>query len=460
MADLNFPFNAGIGLPAPIDTPGEMTINGVSFGTFQIPPVTSTNTSTPITPAAKAQLKKTQANSVPKEPSPFIDDTTPKPLDSQTKSYSNNFFRVVYGNNTEKKSFLFSLMPAIESHVQLNNPGNKVPEVKPGIKINSKIRQRAIIIPGSAPVYQSVGIEGTTLSLCGLFVGGEYTALDVASVNGSTPDRLSSPAGSGSIQTAYNVAKFFNDKIVLPSRNVTIEINSVGFNIDSLGNAGITESINKDEATGLSNILSNVKKVVKNPDVSLISYTGLISQFTLMAARGDRCYYQIEFSVTKFPNNFQKPLLTKVVTTVLNEGADTPNVKSSAITDFVVNASGPEGSFDPDVRTPVTDEDKVGASGPLKIKVINIYTSNSKSVADLLIDNSNVTVGLNDTIQNSSYYVSELTISTPGKLPVKRLSISNKLTKKPAILLAGSSAPAGLKAVYFEIGSTMVLNRK
>lgn len=127
-----------------------------------------------------------------------------------------------------QKIFYFSLLPAIESNLKGNVIGASVPEVKPGILEKTTMAMKRFTVPGSAPVFQVLGIEQTILQLVGLFIGAE------GAERSSTADSvLYGTSGAQSLTTptsasAYQQAKLFNQEVVQSGQEVELVINSGG----------------------------------------------------------------------------------------------------------------------------------------------------------------------------------------------------------------------------------------
>ncbi len=176
-----------------------------------------------LTPEAADRLKNSAAikpGSVPKDgiiAAPKTDRviTDKSLLEGAKRSY----FKITYYSATDGKErvFLFTLLPAIESHLPIQNSGAKVPELKAGICINTKMLHRNIVVPGSTPVVQSIGPESTTMMLTGLFVGNELYDVSNSISQPSFNDELGQ-------NNAFEIAMAFRNEVVLPSIPVFIDI--------------------------------------------------------------------------------------------------------------------------------------------------------------------------------------------------------------------------------------------
>ena len=182
--------------------------------------------------------------------------------------HTDNTFSITYYSKAEGKPihFVFALMPAIESSTRPIVQGQTVPGVAPGIVINTKMRHRAMLIPGGTPVYQSIGLESVDIRLCGLFSGDEW--LGTASTKTFFRDEPSEAGTNG-----YNMAQYFRQNVVIPGVPVDLNISaSRGFIMEHAG----SPTFNTD--AGRVNIKGKL----------------LITDFRSISARATRDYYCIE----------------------------------------------------------------------------------------------------------------------------------------------------------------------
>lgn len=174
-----------------------------------------------------------------------------------------------------KKEYYFDLLPAIENRG--SRFGNAdVPEVKPGILQRIDTKHKNILIPGSTPVVQTIGINNTMLNLVGCFTGEEKINIDPASNRAGLLENNVLYGSPGEL-TNKNVssnknAKQFMDDVVLPGTAVDLEINSTNFGGELNG----------------SNSEENIK------------YTGVIISFKFYSMRQNRTYYTIDMLVTRY----------------------------------------------------------------------------------------------------------------------------------------------------------------
>lgn len=183
--------------------------------------------------------------------------------------YTENTFSITYYSKTDGKPlhFVFALMPAIESNTRPVVQGQTVPGVAPGIVINTKMRHRAMLIPGGTPVYQSIGLESIDIRLCGLFSGDE---LQLGSSSSKTFFR-DEPTQAGS--NGYNMAQYFRQNVVIP---------------------GVPVDLNISASSGF--VSQDAVSPTFNSDAGRVQIKGklLITDFRSISARATRDYYCIE----------------------------------------------------------------------------------------------------------------------------------------------------------------------
>jgi len=183
--------------------------------------------------------------------------------------YTENTFSITYYSKTDGKPlhFVFALMPAVESSTRPVVQGQTVPGVAPGIVISTKMRHRAMLIPGGTPVYQSIGLESVDIRLCGLFSGDE---LQLGSSSSKTFFR-DEPAEAGS--NGYNMAQYFRQNVVIP---------------------GVPVDLNISASSGF--VMQDAGSPTFNSDAGRVQIKGklLITDFRSISARASRDYYCIE----------------------------------------------------------------------------------------------------------------------------------------------------------------------
>jgi hypothetical protein len=181
-----------------------------------------------------------------------------------------DYFSITYYDKYlgSPRNFAFSLLPAIENTIRPSVQGQTVPGVTPGIMIHTKMRHRAVLIPGSTPIYQSIGLESVEIRLCGLFTGNE---------NPLAPRGKSSlftDTAEANVVSGYDVAQFFRENIVIPGTPVELNIFASSGHIDVTGGS-----------------LSELEQ-----RAGLIHITGtlLVSELRTFTARASRDYYCID----------------------------------------------------------------------------------------------------------------------------------------------------------------------
>ena len=186
-------------------------------------------------------------------------------------------FYIKYSNvEGETKFFSFSLLPAIETTLRGNNFGQSVPEVKPGILVNTKLNLKKFNVPGGTSVYQSLGIDQTIMQMTGLFIGAEgddlvspedalYGAMGPVGFSTYQPNPINPLANKQ--YNAVKTANSFFESVVLSGSPVEIFVRSQD--------------------------IKNTAIVIENKV--------LIQDFRILSARHDRVYYSINAVVIDTP---------------------------------------------------------------------------------------------------------------------------------------------------------------
>jgi hypothetical protein len=200
-----------------------------------------------------------------------------------------NFFRIIYADaGNSIKSFVFTFLPARETKI-----GNwNVPEARTGVPIQTKMRHKMQVVPGAGPIVQTIGINGTTVTLVGALLGNEVIAEDFAT---GGPNSRPIYASSNKVQGtntyaegaypgalpsgAYDKALELQRRLVYPGRPVTIEIKPSS-----------TQATFQMKADGSTNKIGD-----------FIRMTGVITAIRLQHAHSDRCYYALDLFVTEYP---------------------------------------------------------------------------------------------------------------------------------------------------------------
>jgi hypothetical protein len=194
------------------------------------------------------------------------------------KPESSNFYITFVDADNILRTFVFSLMPAIETSLRGNNTGITVPEVKPGISFRTDMNTKKIAIPGARPVFQSLSIDKTIIQITAALIGNEEVvtrnkekdAKAHASKLGVTTNvkgnELNANTGANFAPVskrfdAWSSAAYIDSNIVQAGRPITLTIKSNTSNID---------------------IDSN------------ISIRCLFQSFRYLARYQDRCYYSLD----------------------------------------------------------------------------------------------------------------------------------------------------------------------
>lgn len=170
---------------------------------------------------------------------------------TNTLESSNFYITFVDSSNTER-TFVFSLMPAIENSLRSNNTGLAVPEVKPGLSFRTDMNTKKINIPGARPVFQSLSIDKTIIQITAALIGNEevitksksakdYTT-KVARTTNTRGNELSANTGAYNSSVskgfdAWSSAAYIDSNIVQTGRPITLTLKSNTSNTD--GNLSI-----------------------------------------------------------------------------------------------------------------------------------------------------------------------------------------------------------------------------
>jgi len=235
-------------------------------------------------------------------PIPKIDETKPvaptinvpsteTPVGSKVEDFSNKFnpatafYRIIYTDNQNNtKAFIFTFLPARETKM-----GNwNVPEARTGMPIQTKMRHKMQVIPGAGPIVQTIGVNGTTITVVGALLGNEVVDQDfvgagpltnrryeLGTFNGAETDGI---YNAGLPRGAYDKVQELTNRLVYPGRPVTIEIKPS--NTQATFQMGIG----------------------KNKIEDFIRMTGVVTAVRVQYAHSDRCYYALDLFVTSYPN--------------------------------------------------------------------------------------------------------------------------------------------------------------
>lgn len=180
-------------------------------------------------------------------------------------------FKVAYTDaNGQDKTFVFTLLPAIESNVRSNNQGAVVPELKPGLLMKTGLTIKKFAVAGASPAFQTLGIDHTMMQLVGAFIGNEGVQAPNSSQGRgfiSAGDILGRDNNTQPLD-AYRSALVFDVEVVQCGRPVFLTIK-----VDN------------------SDIVSTATH---------IQYTVLIQNFRYFLTRNDRVYYALELLVLDY----------------------------------------------------------------------------------------------------------------------------------------------------------------
>jgi hypothetical protein len=186
--------------------------------------------------------------------------------------------------NNEDVDFIYSfaLLPAIEN--VFRGSGQNVPDVTPGIKMQTEMNYQRQLVPGAPPVYQSMGIKGRYVFLVGTFIGNEVNIkgnfterpnpaiLDVGLDGDKLPTskELQLRVGNLTRIDSHMRSKIFDEEIIQNGRPVTITLSAASDRTDN--------------------------------DLKLEIY-GIIEAMRRYCVRADRTYYALTISSLQFKWN-------------------------------------------------------------------------------------------------------------------------------------------------------------
>lgn len=220
----------------------------------------------------KSPLASFNQTAVPRSP-------TVVPLSDINFDTASQFYITYRDQANRQRTYYFSLLPAIESNLRPSQMGAAVPEVKPGILIRTGVNYKRILIPGTEPIYQSLGIEQRLLQLVGCLIGNEGSSRNPVGAVYDPRTRLD----------AYRSALTLDQDVVRQGNKARITIISQG----------------------------------SQDAPAEISYPVLIQTLRILAARQDRVYYAIDALILRdekigpaTPDSFIGPVNTTGETAV------------------------------------------------------------------------------------------------------------------------------------------------
>jgi hypothetical protein len=190
-------------------------------------------------------------------------------------SNAEDFFKILYTNvKGQKKSFVFALLPAIDSNA--GRGSSLVPDIKPGILIRTSVRQKNIPVPGGVPIIQTIGVDNTVLQAVGAFIGTERITNQKDSARGDLHTIYPGVQKLSEAESSEKKANTFMKEVVHSGR--PIEFHS--------------KSVSKTNPDG------------KGPAVGMeLKYRGVIVNFKYFAARRNRTYYSIDMLISEYDVN-------------------------------------------------------------------------------------------------------------------------------------------------------------
>jgi hypothetical protein len=219
------------------------------------------------------------AKSIPPNPPIDADD---EPIREDPFRYKYDYFEIHFkkrdenNNQDSELAYAFALLPAIEN--VFRSSGQNVPDVNPGIKIQTEMNYQRHLVPGAPPVYQSMGTKGKYLLLVGAFIGNESinsplnqkrpnpAVLDMKWNLQSDSDWTALPKLGGDINS-YTRAKLFCEEVIQSGRPVLIRLKAASDKTDQ----DITIEVN-----------------------------GVVEAMRVYCVRADRTYYAITVSCLDF----------------------------------------------------------------------------------------------------------------------------------------------------------------
>jgi hypothetical protein len=200
-----------------------------------------------------------------------------QPTNEDFRYNPKDIFTITYRDHKNvQKTFTFDLLPAVEARGSGIPGGSDVPEVKPGLLRVVETRHKNIIVPGAAPVQQSIGLKSTIINLVGMFSGLETSTVGTSpAIPGRSQenDVFLAESGPNGVykpeppSKAPGTADAFYREVVSPMTEVKVYVQV------SNGNEGVTK----------------------------LTYYGVIIRFKDYYARENRVYYVIDLLLTRYP---------------------------------------------------------------------------------------------------------------------------------------------------------------
>jgi hypothetical protein len=190
-------------------------------------------------------------------------------------SNAEDFFKILYTDvKGQKKSFVFALLPAIDSNA--GRGSSQVPDVKPGIIIRTSMRQKNIPVPGGVPIIQTIGVDNTVLQAVGAFIGTERITDQKDSARGDLHTIYPGVQKLSESESSEKKANMFMKEVVHSGRPIEFHSKSVSK----------TSSDPKAPVVGME-----------------LKYRGVIVNFKYYAARRNRTYYSLDLLISEYDVN-------------------------------------------------------------------------------------------------------------------------------------------------------------
>jgi hypothetical protein len=217
----------------------------------KLPVVKGTKVITPLAPYFNFEYEDTPGIDIPGNFPQFVKklalDATVPGSKGKTKvnaEESSNFYITFIDSNNILRTFIFSLMPAIENSLRGNNTGITVPEVKPGISFRTDMNTKRIPIPGARPVFQSLSIDKTIIQITAALIGNEEVikrdkeSKTLGITTNVRGNELNANTGANGAKVnksfdAWSSAAYIDSNIVQGGRPITLTIKSKTSNVDA-----------------------------------------------------------------------------------------------------------------------------------------------------------------------------------------------------------------------------------
>lgn len=192
----------------------------------------------------------------------------------ERNSSAEDFFKILYTNvKGQKKSFVFALLPAIDSNA--GRGYSQIPDIKPGILVRTSVRQKSIPVPGGVPIIQTIGVDNSILQAVGAFIGTERITNQKDSARADLHTIYPGVQKLSEAESSEKKANTFMKEVVHSGRPIEFHCKSVS-----------KTSSGKGPAVGME-----------------LKYRGVIVNFKYFAARRNRTYYSIDMLISEYDVN-------------------------------------------------------------------------------------------------------------------------------------------------------------